>query len=79
MIPFLIPFPSLLEDMNQWCDDFSKKILLSKAHRVYNRCVRIGKNGIAQKIKGKYRLDKYRIEDDRTMAFRIMLESIKKS
>lgn len=73
-----IPFPSLLNELQQWSNRFDKELFQMKIMRVYTRCRRMGKNELAQKIKTKYKIG-LKLTSDSAVAFAIMMNSIKKS
>ena len=69
-----IPFPSLLTELQDFANDYSKKLFEQKVDRVYVKCLRRGKTELAKRIKTKYKgiINKL-CYDDRVMAFALTI------
>lgn len=61
----------LLDELQNWSNEFDTKRTGSKALRSYNKCMRRGKIDLANKIKKKY--GKYFPQSDMAVAFGMML------
>ena len=71
----MIPFPSLLEDFEEFSEEFDQKLLLNKARRIWNMCMIRKKHELAKKIEVKYQLKKNRHQSDMAVAMGFVLLS----
>lgn len=50
-----ISLPGLLSEMQEWSEDYSKKILRQKVIIIYMKCLKLNKINLAVKIAEKHR------------------------
>jgi len=67
-----IPFPNLLEELLDYGNSMSNKLFEQKVFRVWMKCKRAGKHGLADKIKDKYPRC-FEIKSDDVQAFALSI------
>lgn len=50
-----ISLPGLLSEMQEWSEDYSKKMFRQKVIRIYMKCLKLNKVNLAVKIAEKHR------------------------